>query len=142
MQKRHKKQKNFFRADCFVCFLGFANSLLKYKKFFRRFHFPKYKKNSWCPSLSIKFNQPIFQHLFFMKCCLVLLPSGQFFPTRNILNPNHGLKYFDNPHLFSNSSSFRVQGLGIGLYVIFMSCIAFKSESTLYSCLNVKNSRF
>ena len=43
------KCKKLFQSGFFYYFLGFASSLLKYKKFFRlgatKFNFPKYKKN-------------------------------------------------------------------------------------------------
>ena len=59
MQKHHKRQEISSEQIFFVCYSGFASSLLKYKKFFRGrkvpswinrifisvFHFLKYKKS-------------------------------------------------------------------------------------------------
>ena len=59
MQKHHKRQEFSSEQIFFVCYSGFASSLLKYKKFFRGrkvpswinrifisvFHFLKYKKS-------------------------------------------------------------------------------------------------
>ena len=65
-------------------------------------------------ALSINFNESIFQHLIFLTSFLIHFPySSSNAVSSNKLNPNHGLNYIDNLHLFSISPSSRIQGLGV-----------------------------
>ena len=48
-------------------------------------------------------------------------PVRNFFIPRNTLNPSHGLNYLENLHLFIISSSFRIQGLGIGITALYLN---------------------